>query len=67
MEPGKDTTIHFDIHSNVRFFTNHEQLAEQIIAAVEGNRERLLEEPDAGGALDAALLTWAQARASLGA
>jgi hypothetical protein len=44
MEPGAETRIHFDIHSNVRFFTNHDQLAEELTAAVEGNRESLLEE-----------------------
>jgi hypothetical protein len=46
MAPGTATTIHFDIHSNVRFFTNHEQLASEVSAAVDANRERLLEEPD---------------------
>ena len=46
MEPGAETRIHFDIHSNVRFFTNHEQLAEEVAAAVEGNQDQLLKEPD---------------------
>jgi hypothetical protein len=43
MEPGEPTRIHFDIHSNVRFFTNHEQLAVEISAAIEANRSRLIE------------------------
>jgi hypothetical protein len=45
MNPGDQTVIHFDIHQNVRFFTNHEQLAEELRAAVERNKERLLTPP----------------------
>ena len=43
MEPGVDTKIHFDIHQNVRFFTNHEELAAKLREALDKNRELLLE------------------------
>jgi len=46
MAPGAATKIHFDIHSNVRFFTNHAQLADEVKAAVEGNEPLLLSEQD---------------------
>lgn len=62
MQPGTNTAIHFDIHSNVRFFTNHEQLAEEVSAAVEGNREQLLEEPEPSVALDSAMVRWLRTR-----
>jgi len=45
MDPGEQTKIHFDIHSNIRFFTNHEQLADEVSAAIEGNKDELLREP----------------------
>jgi hypothetical protein len=44
MEPGKRTKIHFDVHQNVRFFTNHNQLAEHLRDAVDVNRQNLLDE-----------------------
>jgi nucleoside 2-deoxyribosyltransferase len=46
MEPGKNTKIHFDIHQNVRFFTNHKQLAEKLREAVEKNRKLLVDPPE---------------------
>lgn len=57
MAPGQETSIHFDIHSNVRFFTNHEQLGDEVSAAIEANRKQLLEEPDAKS-LDALISSW---------
>jgi hypothetical protein len=45
MNPGTTTQIHFDIHQNVRFFSNHEQLEEELKTAVERNKDRLLAEP----------------------
>ncbi len=39
--PGEKTTIHFDVHMNVNFFTNHKELKDKIIAAIEKNRDRL--------------------------
>ena len=39
--PGKPTKIHFDVHMNVYFFTNHNELMEKVIAAIEKNKERL--------------------------
>jgi hypothetical protein len=41
LKPGIRTTIHFDIHMNVHFFSNHDELHEQLAAAIEKNREQL--------------------------
>ncbi len=41
VKPGTPTKIHFDIHMNVQFFTNHGELKEKLSAAVEKNREQL--------------------------
>jgi hypothetical protein len=46
MNPGQETKIHFDIHQNIRFFTNHEQLADELKKAVERNRDTLLAPPE---------------------
>lgn len=46
VDPGTDTKIHFDIHQNVQFFTNHEELIEKLRAAITANRERLLSDED---------------------
>jgi nucleoside 2-deoxyribosyltransferase len=59
MEPGAETKIHFDIHSNVRFFTNHTQLAEEIKAAVEANEALLLSDQDQH---EPTLITWGALR-----
>jgi hypothetical protein len=42
MAPQQDTKIHFDIHQNVRFFTNNDELSEKLKEAVGRNRLRLL-------------------------
>lgn len=39
--PGTQTHIHFDVHKNVNFFTNHEELKEKTRRAFEKNKERL--------------------------
>lgn len=39
--PGQDTKIHFDIHMNVNFFTNHDELTEKVRAVIEKNKDRL--------------------------
>ncbi len=49
--PGTQTKIHFDIHMNVNYFTNHDQLAEKLRASIEKNRERLLRDETAEPAL----------------
>jgi hypothetical protein len=41
MSPPQKTTIHFDIHQNVRFFTNDVELAEKLREAVQRNRKHL--------------------------
>jgi hypothetical protein len=42
--PGTDTKIHFDIHINVHFFTNHLELKEKLSAAIHKNRQELFPE-----------------------
>lgn len=39
--PGNKTQIHFDIHMNVNFFTNHEELVEILSSAIEKNKDEL--------------------------
>ncbi len=39
--PGEKTKIHFDVHMNVNFFSNHRELQEKLSAAIEKNRELL--------------------------
>ena len=41
LNPGAATKIHFDIHMNVQFFTNHKELRDKLGDAIEKNRERL--------------------------
>jgi hypothetical protein len=41
MKPGTKTKIHFDIHRNISFFRNHNQMMERLRQAVEKNREIL--------------------------
>lgn len=41
VQPGKGTKIHFDVHMNVNYFTNHKELEEKLRASVEKNKERL--------------------------
>ena len=43
VSPGRETKIHFDIHLNVNFFTNHEELKEKVRAVIEKNETRLFE------------------------
>ena len=42
IKPGTKTHIHFDIHMNVHFFTNHRELKDNLRDAIEKNRTRLL-------------------------
>lgn len=41
LKPGEETAIHFDIHMNVHFFTNHTELKEKLTEAINKNRDRL--------------------------
>lgn len=43
-KPGTKTVIHFDIHMNMNYFTNHEELKEKLSSAIEKNRASLFEE-----------------------
>ena len=42
-KPGAKTAIHFDIHMNMNYFTNHEELKEKLSSAIEKNRSSLFE------------------------
>ena len=41
LNPGTATKIHFDIHMNVQFFTNHKELRNKLSDAIDKNKERL--------------------------
>lgn len=43
-KPGTKTVIHFDIHMNMNYFSNHEELNEKLSSAIEKNRKSLFEE-----------------------
>ncbi len=48
MSPGKATKVHFDVHMNVNFFSNHKELQEKLSAAVDKNRRLLFESQPTG-------------------
>ncbi len=39
--PGTKTNIHFDIHMNMNFFSNHQELREKLSSAIAKNRKTL--------------------------
>lgn len=41
LKPGTATKVHFDIHMNVHFFTNHNELKTKLTDAIEKNKVRL--------------------------
>ena len=41
LEPGAPTKIHFDIHMNVQYFTNHGELKAKLGDAITKNKDRL--------------------------
>jgi hypothetical protein len=41
IKPGSQTIIHFDIHMNIHFFTNHKELREKLNNAIQKNKDRL--------------------------
>ena len=50
VSPGAATKIHFDVHMNVNYFTNHKELRAKVKSAVEKNKQLLFkrEEEQAG-------------------
>ena len=46
-KPGTPTKIHFDIHMNMNFFSNHEELREKLASSIEKNRDVLFGNVDA--------------------
>ncbi len=45
LKPGTKTKIHFDIHMNVHYFSNHKELKTKLRDAINKNKERLFAEP----------------------
>ena len=43
IHPGSETRIHFDIHMNVNFFTNHAELEDKLVKILDKNRVVLFE------------------------
>ena len=43
-KPGSKTVIHFDIHMNMNYFTNHDELKEKLSSSIEKNRHKLFED-----------------------
>jgi hypothetical protein len=41
ISPGKETKIHFDIHMNVNFFTNHSELQQKLRSVLDKNRKTI--------------------------
>ncbi|MER8540558.1 nucleoside 2-deoxyribosyltransferase [Mesorhizobium sp. M1334] len=41
MKPGTPTKIHFDIHMNVQFFSNLDELSDKLQAVIEKNKDKL--------------------------
>lgn len=54
VSPGVDTKIHFDIHKNVNFFTNHNELKEKLRTTYNKNQSKLLAKRTETTAVEAA-------------
>jgi nucleoside 2-deoxyribosyltransferase len=54
VHPGTNTQIHFDIHKNINFFTNHKELEEKIKFVFKKNKKKLLDESRTAAAVEAA-------------
>jgi hypothetical protein len=54
VHPGTKTEIHFDIHKNVNFFTNHKELQEKLRTVYEKNKPKLLAARTETSAVEAA-------------
>lgn len=46
-KPGTPTKIHFDIHMNMHYFTNHDELKDKLASAIAKNKKVLFGEIDA--------------------
>jgi len=57
MAPGTDTHIHFDIHKNINWFTNHQELKDKIDQAFKKNKDKLLARRPGGSICGASHLT----------
>jgi hypothetical protein len=51
--PGTDTRIHFDVHMNINWFTNHDELKEKLRIAYERNEKKLVANRREGPVLEA--------------
>ena len=54
LAPGTETRIHFDIHKNINWFTNHDELKEKIRTSFEKNKERLVQPRPEAAVIEAA-------------
>ena len=54
VSPGTPTAIHFDIHKNINFFTNHKELKEKIRITFNKNQGKLLALPSEAPAVEPA-------------
>jgi nucleoside 2-deoxyribosyltransferase len=54
VSPATPTAIHFDIHKNINFFTNHKELKEKIRITFNKNRSKLLAQPPETATVEAA-------------
>jgi hypothetical protein len=45
MSPGEQTKIHFDIHQNVQFFGNHDELVKKVREVIKANQSTLFPPP----------------------
>jgi hypothetical protein len=48
VSPAQKTKIHFDVHMNVNFFSNHKELQEKLGAAIDKNRKILFASHESG-------------------
>ena len=51
LKPGTDTKVHFDIHMNVIFFSNHKELKEKVSDSIRKNKAKLF--PSQGSSKEA--------------
>lgn len=48
LKPGTPTKIHFDIHMNVQFFTNHQELRSKLTETLSKHKKKLFQSNESG-------------------
>jgi hypothetical protein len=51
LRPGEDTRVHFDIHQNVQFFGNHDELAKKVRDVITKNAGQLFDQKSSDASL----------------